>query len=139
MLRRAHTGGSMAARIFLGASALLWIPYGVYCFFRPEALAEAAGVAFQTPTGATELRATYGGLTFALGALAALGALSPAWTRQALVTLGTACAGFGAARVAGVLLDGALTAYTVQALAIEFVTIALVVLFVARAPAPQAA
>ena len=31
----------MAARIFLGASALLWIPYGIYCFLRPESLAEA--------------------------------------------------------------------------------------------------
>jgi hypothetical protein len=129
----------VAARIFLGASALLWIPYGVYCFFRPEALAEAAGVGFTTPTGATEIRATYGGLTFALGAVAALGALVPAWTRQALVTLGAACAGFGVARVAGVLLDGELTAYTVQALVLEFVTVGLALLFVARAAAPRAA
>jgi hypothetical protein len=128
----------MAARIFLGASALLWIPYGLYCFFRPEALAEAAGVSFGTPTGATEIRATYGGLTFALGALAALGALSPAWTRQALLTLGVACAGFGLARLAGVALDGGTTAYTVQALALEFVTVALVALFL-RAPAPRPA
>jgi hypothetical protein len=96
----------MAARIFLGASALLWIPYGIYCFLRPEALAEAAGVSFGTPTGSTEIRATYGGLTLALGALAALGALSPSWTRHALVTLGVACAGFGLARVAGVVTDG---------------------------------
>jgi hypothetical protein len=129
----------LAARIFLGASALLWIPYGVYCFFRPEALAEAAGVSFGTPTGATEIRATYGGLTFALGALAALGALSPAWTREALVTLGAACAGFGVARAAGVLLDGGTSAYTVQALVLEFVTVALAVALVPRVPAPRAA
>jgi hypothetical protein len=129
----------MAARIFLGASALLWIPYGVYCFFRPEALAEAAGVSFGTPTGSTEIRATYGGLTFALGALAALGALSTAWTRQALVTLGVACAGFGFARVAGVVMDGGATAYTVQALVVEFVSVALVAVLLARTSAPQAA
>ena len=127
----------MAARIFLGASALLWIPYGVYCFLRPESLAEAAGVSFGTPTGATEIRATYGGLTFALGAVAALGAFAPAWTRQALVTLGAACAGFGVARAAGVLLDGGTTAYTVQALVLEFVTVALVAVFLTRAPAPR--
>jgi hypothetical protein len=129
----------MAARIFLGASALLWIPYGIYCFFRPEALAEAAGVSFGTPTGSTEIRATYGGLTLALGALAALGALSPSWTRHALVTLGVACAGFGLARVAGVVIDGGPTAYTVQALVLEFVTVALTALFLARAPAPRPA
>lgn len=129
----------MAARIFLGASALLWIPYGIYCFLRPEALAEAAGVSFGTPTGSTEIRATYGGLTFALGALAALGALSPAWTRQALLTLGVACAGFGLARIAGVAMDGGTTAYTVQALLLEFVSVALVAWFLSRAPAPRTA
>jgi hypothetical protein len=129
----------LAARIFLGASALLWIPYGIYCFLRPEALAEAAGVSFGTPTGATEIRATYGGLTFALGAFAALGALSPAWTRQALLTLGVACAGFGLARAAGVVIDGGATAYTVQALVLEFVTVALALSLVPRVPAPRAA
>jgi hypothetical protein len=129
----------LAARIFLGASALLWIPYGIYCFFRPEALAEAAGVSFGTPTGATEIRATYGGLTVALGALAALGALSPAWTRQALVTLGAACAGFGLARLAGVVIDGGMTAYTVQALVLEFVTVAVAAALLPRLAAPRAA
>jgi hypothetical protein len=118
-------GGSVAARIFLGLSALLWLPYGIYCFVRPESLAEAAGVAFTSPTGATDVRATYGGLTSALGVLAALGALSPRWTRQALVTLGTACAGFGIARVVGIALDGGASTYTAQALALEFVTLAL--------------
>src|SRR5512134_2574056 len=113
----------MTARIVLGVSALLWIPYGIYCFVRPESLADAAGVSFSSPTGATDLRATYGGLTAAVGALAALGALSPSWTRQALLTLGTVCAGFGVARVAAVVLDGGLSAYTVQALVLEFVTL----------------
>ena len=57
----------MATRIFLLLSALLWLPYGIYCWLHPSALAEAAGVAFQSPTGSTELRAMYGGLQAALG------------------------------------------------------------------------
>ena len=129
----------MAARIFLGLSALLWLPYGVYCFFRPESLAEAAGIAFTSPTGATDLRATYGGLTAALGALALLGAVSPRFTRQALVTLGTACAGFGFARVLGAALDGGVGAYTVQALLLEFGTVALTGWLLRQGPAPAAA
>jgi hypothetical protein len=60
----------MAARIFLAFSALLWLPYGVYCFFDPGFLAGAAGVVSQSPTASTELRAMYGGLQTAIGALA---------------------------------------------------------------------
>ena len=54
----------MATRIFLLLSALLWLPYGIYCWLHPSYLAEAAGVVFQ---GSTELRAMYGGLQAALG------------------------------------------------------------------------
>jgi len=123
----------MAARIFLGLSALLWLPYGLYCFFQPGALADVAGVGFTSPTGATDLRATYGGLTAALGALALVGALRSDWTRHALVTLGTACAGFGIARLLGTALDGGVGAYTAQALLLEFVTLAFV-LYLLRSP-----
>jgi Domain of unknown function (DUF4345) len=127
----------MAARIFLGLTALIWLPYGLYAFAQPGFLAEAAGVVSTTPTGVTDLRASYGGLTAALGALALLGALSPAWTRQALVTLGTACAGFGVARLAGTALDGGVGAYTVQALLLEFGTLAFA-LWLLRRPAATA-
>lgn len=127
----------MATRIFLGISALLWLPYGIYCFVQPGFLAEAAGVSFTSPTGATDLRASYGGLTAALGALALVGALSPAWSRHALVTLGTACAGFGVARLAGAALDGGVGAYTVQALLLEFVTLGFA-LWLLRRPAALA-
>jgi hypothetical protein len=125
-------GGAMATRVFLGLSALLWLPYGLYCFFQPGALVDLAGVVSTSPTGATELRATYGGLTAALGTLALVGALSSAWTRHSLVTLGTACAGFGSARLAGAALDGGVGAYTVQALLLEFGTLACVVYFLRR-------
>ena len=122
----------MATRIFLGISALLWLPYGLYCFVQPGSLADAAGIAFISPTGSTDLRATYGGLTAALGLLALGGALRSAWTRHALVTLGTACAGFGSARLAGAMLDGGVGAYTVRALLLEFVTLACAVFFLRR-------
>jgi hypothetical protein len=134
-----RVGGVMATRIFLGLSALLWLPYGIYCFFQPGVLADSAGVAFTSPTGATELRATYGGLTAAIGALALVGAFSSAWVRHALVTLGTACAGFGIARLAGAALDGGVGTYTVQALLLEFVTLAFVVHFLRRPTAAPGA
>ena len=115
----------MAARIFLGISAVLWLPFGLYCLFEPGFLAGAAGVGFTTATGSIDMRATYGGLTSALGAFALIGALRPGWTRHALITLAVACAGLGSARMLGVGLDGELTAWTMQALALELGTVAL--------------
>jgi hypothetical protein len=55
------SGGPMTARSFLGLSALLWLPCGIDCFFQLGALADAAGVVFTSPTGATWLRAASGG------------------------------------------------------------------------------
>jgi hypothetical protein len=113
------------ARIFLGLSALLWLPYGVWCFAQPGFLADAAGVTAASPTGSTELRAMYGGLQIALGALAALGALRPDWTRTALVVLAFVGAGLGSARLLGASLDGAWTSYTAMGLAVEWATLAI--------------
>jgi hypothetical protein len=31
------------ARVFLAVSALVWLPYGIFCFLQPGYLAEAAG------------------------------------------------------------------------------------------------
>jgi hypothetical protein len=123
----------MAPRIFLALSALLWLPYGAWCFVAPGSLAAAAGVAFQSPTGATELRAMYGGLQAALGLLAGLGALRAAWRRPALVALGFLAAGLGSARLAGLALDGGFSSYTGTALALEWVSAAVAFFLLARA------
>jgi len=110
----------MGQKLFLGLSALLWFPYGLYCFFAPGFLAGSAGVTFTTATGATELRAMYGGLQAAIGLLAFAGMQRPALARTAVITLGTLTAGLGIARLLGAFSDGGWSAYTFFALAIEF-------------------
>src|SRR5262245_11034835 len=125
MLAPPREGAPVPARIFLGISAVLWLPFGLYCLFQPGFLAGAAGVAFTTAPGSTDMRAMYGGLTSALGAFALVGAWRPGLTRQALITLAVACAGLGTARLLGVGLDGELTSWTMQALAFELGTVAL--------------
>jgi hypothetical protein len=110
----------MAARIFLALSALLWLPYGLYCLWVPESLAANAGVQATSPTGTTELRAMYGGLQSAVGLLALGGALRGAWTRTALVAIGTLTAGLGTARLLGVLIDGGFSSYTGFGLGFEW-------------------
>jgi len=123
----------MATRIFLLLSALLWLPYGIYCWLHPSVLSEAAGVVFQSPTGSTELRAMYGGLQAALGVLAVFGALRPTWVRPALVAIAFATAGLGSARLVGTLLDGGVSSYTTTALGFEFSSAAIAFVLLHRA------
>ena len=115
----------MIASVFLALSALIWLPYGLFCLFQPGYLAEAAGVAATTPTGTTELRAMYGGLQAAIGALALVACLRPSLRRTALVTLVVLTAGLGSARLIGLALDGGFTAYTGAGLGLEWTTVLL--------------
>ena len=123
----------MGARIFLVLEALVWLPYGIYCFIDPAYLAGAAGVAFVTPTGSTELGAMYGGLQAALGALAVSGALRESMTRSALIVLAFLCTGLGSTRLLGVLRYGGLSAYTAAGLVFEVASATLAMRFLRHA------
>src|SRR5262245_54327403 len=123
----------MAARVFLALSALVWLPYGLWCFAAPAFLAGAAGVSFLSPTGTTDVRPMYGGLQTALGALALAGALRESLRRPALIALGFVTSGLGLARLLGALLDGEVSSYTAAGLGFEWTTAALSAVFLARA------
>lgn len=120
-----------ATRTFLGANALLWLLYGLYCLADPGFLRGAAGVASESPTGTTELRAMYGGLQAAIGGLALAALLRPSLVRPALVALAVLPAGLFSARVIGVAIDGGLSAYTAAALVLEL-TLTVVATALAR-------
>jgi len=109
-------------RLFLAVSALIWLPYGLLCFFAPEVLAEFAGVASTSPTGTIELRAMYGGLQAGLGVLAAAAFFQPTLTRPALVTLAFVCAGLFVARLLGALLGLEFSLYTMVGLLFELLS-----------------
>ena len=126
----------MAARVLLAFEALVWLPYGIYCFFVPSYLEQIGGVAFVSPTGSTELRAMYGGLQIALGALSLAGALRESMTQPALLTLAFLGTGLGSTRLLGVLIDGGLSGYTVAGLFFEFLTAALAIRLLRRRPPP---
>jgi hypothetical protein len=109
----------MGIRIFLAVMAIVWLPYGLYCFLDPTALRSMAGVTAGTPTGMTELRAMYGGLQSAVGALALLATVRRDLERPALVMLATLLPGLAAARLLGLALDGSWSSYTAMGLAFE--------------------
>jgi hypothetical protein len=115
-------------RFILGISAPLWFLYGLYCFFVPGSLEDPAGVLATHGTGSAELRAMYGGLQAALGALCGFGFVNPAYRRTALTTLLFLTLGLGLARLGGALLDDGFSAYTGMAFAFEYGTAGLVAL-----------
>ena len=90
----------MATRIFLVSLRIALASLRRLLLPEPGSLAEAAGVAFQSPTGSTELRAMYGGLQIAIGALAGLAALRASLARPALLAIAFLTAGLGSARLA---------------------------------------
>lgn len=109
----------MGARIFLAAMAIVWLPYGLYCFLDPGALRALAGVEASTPTAMTELRAMYGGLQSAVGALALLATVRPRLERAAIIMLAAILLGLAAARLLGVVLDDSWSSYTAMGLTFE--------------------
>jgi len=127
-----------AARIFLALCAVLWLPYGWMCLVNPGSLAKAAGVVATSATGTVELRAMYGGLQAAVGALALVGALRPALAPHALLALGALSAGLGIARLGSAVLAGAFESYTLGALALEW-TMLIAVLALWRRAQPAGA
>ena len=109
----------MATKWFLGVSASIWLPYGIFTFLYPTFLGEVAGLVASTPTAMTEVRAMYGGLEAAIGALCVTALLRPAFVAPVLWVSAYLTGGLALTRALGVLLDGGLSGYTVGALVFE--------------------
>jgi hypothetical protein len=124
----------LGARVFLGLFALVSLPYGIFCFIRPEFLDAFAGVTATSTTGTVELRAMYGGLQTAFGLLALLGALRPANTRAALLATALLCAGLGSFRLLGAIAASEVSSYTGQGLVFELGSTALAFYLLYRVP-----
>ncbi len=117
----------MAIPIFLAFSAALWLPYGLYCFANPAYLAEAAGIAAGSTTGTIELRAMYGGLQTAIGALALLAIWRATLRPSSLVCIAFLCSGLALARLLGAAIDADVSSYTAMGLGFEIVSAGLAI------------
>lgn len=122
------------ARAYLIISGLMWVAYGIYMQWAPQALATTAGVAAITLTGLIELRAMYGGLEMAVGAFALIAALVPGMSRVGLLAMGLACAGLGITRLLSATVAGEFSTYTRQGLALELTLTALALWLFLRQP-----
>ena len=127
----------MAPRIFFALTALIWLPYGIFCFFQPGFLAESAGVAATSTTGTIELRAMYGGLQAAIGAFALAAALRPPLLDSALIASCFLFPGLAVTRLVAAIASGELSSYTAGGLGLEWGSTAIAIwLLRRRAAAP---
>jgi hypothetical protein len=113
-------------------SAIIWLPYGAYCFLQPGALADAAGVVATSPTGTTELRAMYGGLQMAIGALALGAVFKPRLVSGVLLALVFLTGGLASTRLLGVVIDGGFSGYTGGGLGFEVASCVLALVALSR-------
>lgn len=118
----------MAARVFLGVLGSLWLAYGLWCFLQPQSLAGIAGVGALSATGTVDLRATYGGMQLAVGALMLGGAFHAALTRSMLLVYGVVCASIGSTRLVAALLVAEWSGYTLIGVGFELGCVAIVLL-----------
>lgn len=128
----------MTDRVFFALATAIWLPYGLYCFVRPEALAELAGVAAGGVTGRVELQAMYGGLQAGVGALMLVAFRRPVLRLPAYVALAFLCGGLGGARLVAAVAAGDTGPYTLGAVAFEWALTGFA-LWRLRAPEVQAA
>jgi len=129
----------MATTIFLAICAALWLPYGLFCFFSPGYLADAAGVSAVSTTGTIELRAMYGGLQAGIGALALAALFRESLRRPALLCVLFLCTGLALARLLGAVADAELSSYTIMGLGFELVSVGYATVLLRRGAEPTPA
>ena len=105
--------------VVLWVAGLSLLGFGIAFCVAPLATFAAAGLVLEGPLAATELRAFYGGLELALGALMLGCAIRPARRRDGLVLVFAVFAGIGVTRLFAMLASGADTGFLRAALATE--------------------
>lgn len=92
---------------FVNATAAIFTIYGLGFIFLPVQFAEmVTGVSPTTATALTDMRATYGGMSFAVGVLLFVMAAKPELNRLALFAVFILMLAMAAGRSIGLLTDG---------------------------------
>ena len=122
-------------RLLLALLTVFVLLAGLGCIIAPGSFAQQVGFS-ATASGTTEIRAFYGGLQLGIGSFLIWCLREAARIRTGLFLGAFAVGGAGVARALGMVLDQAPTAYHVANLAIEVVTVALIVIAVSRTQRP---
>ncbi len=121
----------IAARIFLGITALAFGIYGLMCLVEPSIVADSTGMQLATGTATVEIRAMYGGLQIAIGLLALLGSVRAEFQLPVLISMCLIFFGIASGRLVGIAIESDPGAYNFAALGYEFASAAIAGLLIA--------
>lgn len=105
--------------LVLGILGFGFLCFGVGFAVVPEGMGAFVGLEMPTPTATADVRAIYGGLEIGLGVFLIACARRPEWLRPGLLAAGYAFGFIAAARLGGIMRDGATDALTLGAFALE--------------------
>jgi hypothetical protein len=120
------------SKIFLAVMGLVFAGYGLTCLFVPGTVADLTGMGLASEVAKAEVRAMYGGLQFAVGALALVAALRPEIERSALLALCFLFAGLAGGRLFAIVLASDAGSYNYAACAFEVASLAVASLLLRR-------
>jgi hypothetical protein len=96
-----------APRVVLMLSGAILLAIGVAFLLAPVAMMQSVEIAIASPLARGDVRAVYGGMEVALGALLLLAGQRSDRVRPGLFAAGVLFTGMASGRLLGVLLDGA--------------------------------
>jgi len=114
----------MLIRIYLAATAITFLAFGLWSIAVPLDMASQLGVEVAGPNGAFEMRGIYGGVSLGAAALCAAGVLRVAMQLPALWFLATYMGGYCGARVIAWVLGGPPTPSFMTFIAFEALVLA---------------
>ena len=120
----------MPARVFLFATAAVFVGFGVWGLFSPAQMVSSFGMDPGGADGRTMIRASYGGFLIGEGLLFAWCAMSAQRVRLGLAAVAILTAPILLSRLFGMAVDGATSIYHVIYALIELIGVALAVLLI---------
>ncbi len=96
----------MFAKLLLSISAIVFVTYGLVCFFAPEVPAGYAGLVMTNGDAYAEIGAMYGGLQTGFGVFCAIAALRNEYTRAGLLLLAICIGTLALGRLYSMLVGG---------------------------------
>lgn len=116
----------MLEKIVLWATAVIFLGYGLVCFFDPLIPAGYSGLILSNADSRIETAAMYGGFQAGFGAFCLVAALRPEYARAGLLLIICMVGGLAITRgISFFLTNGTVTSYTYGALGFESFTAVL--------------
>ena len=94
----------LLARLDLGATAIVFVAFGLWGLLAPGNMIANVGLAFTDPGGAVAIRGMYGGFLIGSGLLFGYAALNPPMARFGLIALAIIVGSILASRVFGMVI-----------------------------------